>query len=590
MPGRSALGSPLVILAARVADAATTAFGPDVRLPDPVVLPARDPRHGDLATPAAMTAARQLGRPPLELAQALADALDVADLCEPPTVAPPGFVNLRLRDDWLAHRAAHAALDSRAGVERVGNPRRVVVDMGGPNMAKEMHVGHLRSTIIGDALARVLAFLGDDVTRVNHVGDFGTQFGMLVAHLEESHPDGRGHGDGLDLGDLVAFYREAKVRFDTDPAFVERSRQRVVDLQAGEPTAVAAWSALLTRSREENDEVFALLGVEELVERGESAYAGYLAAVITDLQAAGLATEDDGALCVFPDGFTNKEGEPLPLIIRKRDGGYNYATTDLAALRVRVAEGARRILYVVDVAQSQHLEMVFATARLAGWVPSDVEVVHIGFGMVLGEDGKRLRTRSGETPRLRDLLDEAIERSRAFVVDRATERDEPVPDDLDRIARVVGLGAVKYADLSQNRTSNYVFSYDRMLNLKGDTAPYLQYAFARIGSILREAGWDDSKATRDALVLLDTPQERALALRLAGFGDVLDRVVEDWAPSHLSTHLYELSQAYNGFYEHCPVLRADEPVRTSRLLLCAATARQLRIGLDLLGIEVLERL
>ncbi len=583
--------SPLVILAARVRDAAAAVFGAEVTLPDPSVLPARDPRHGDLATPAAMSAAKQLGRSPLELAQALADALEVADLCEPPTVAPPGFVNLRLRDDWLAASVA-GALDARAGVAVGADPTPTVIDMVGPNMAKEMHVGHLRSSIIGDALARVLAFLGDDVSRVSHIGDYGTQFGMLIAQLEDAHPDRDHEAEGFGLGDLVAFYQAAKVRFDADATFAERSRQRVVDLQAGEPTARAAWAALLERSRADNDEVLALLGVTDLVERGESTYEPHLPAVVADLERAGLAGEDAGALCVFPPGFTNKEGDALPLIVRKSDGGFNYATTDLAALRVRVAEGARRIVYVVDVAQSQHLAMVFATARAAGWLPDHVEVVHVAFGLVLGEDGKRLRTRSGENPKLRELLDEAVDRAGAFVVARAAERDEPVPDDLDAIARAVGIGAVKFADLSQHRLSNYIFSYDRMLSLKGDTAPYLQYAYARIRSILREAGWRDGPpaGVGPSAVSLGEPQERALALRLSSFGDVLDRVVAEWAPHHLSTQLHELAQAFNGFYEHCPVLRVDEPLRTSRLALCLATARQLEVGLGLLGIEVLDRL
>jgi arginyl-tRNA synthetase len=314
-----------------------------------------------------------------------------------------------------------------------------------------------------------------------------------------------------------------------------------------------------------------------------------LADVVADLDAAGLLVVDDGARCVFVDGFTNREGEPLPLIVQKADGGYNYATTDLAAVRHRVGSGAQRILYVVDGGQGQHLQMVFAVARMAGWLPEGVEATHVGFGLVLGEDGKRLRTRSGENVRLQDLLDEAVERARAFLEVRADERGEPLPDDADRIAEVVGIGAVVYADLSQNRQSNYTFSFDRMLSLKGNTAPYLQYAYARIQSILREAGWADA-APVDADVELVAPQEVDLARALVALPDVLERVATEYAPNHLAAHLFELAQRYNQLYEHCPVLKAPEPARTSRLALCAATARSLELGLRLLGIEVVDRI
>jgi arginyl-tRNA synthetase len=478
-------------------------------------------------------------------------------------------------------------------VAPVDVPQHVVVDYSAPNVAKEMHVGHLRSTVIGDALADVLELLGHHVERVNHLGDWGTQFGMLITHLADTAPEAMEPGADVDLGDLVAFYRDAKARFDADEDFAERSRARVVDLQSGEATARAAWSALVARSKAENQVVYDLLGIEGLEDRGESFYEPMLADVVADLDAAGLLVVDDGARCVFVEGFTNRDGDPLPLIIQKADGGYNYATTDLAAVRHRVAAGAERLLYVVDGGQGQHLQMVYAVARKAGWLPEGVEATHVGFGLVLGEDGKRLRTRSGENVRLQDLLDEAVERARAFLEARADERGEPLPDDTDEIAEVVGIGAVVYADLSQNRQSNYTFSFDRMLSLKGNTAPYLQYAYARIQSILREAGWTDGPPGDievEPAVELVAPQEVDLARVLVGLPDVLDRVASEYAPNHLAAHLFELAQAFSQLYEHCPVLKAPEPARTSRLVLCAATARSLRLGLRLLGIQVVDRI
>ena len=576
----------LALLTARLAAAARSAFGDDVPLPEQLVLPTRDARHGDYSCPAAMTAAKALGRNPFELAEALAAAVELGDICEAPEVVRPGFVNLRLRADWLAARVAAEVGDDRLGLEPVADPQLVVIDYSAPNVAKEMHVGHLRSTIIGDCLAHAFEHLGQRLDRVNHVGDWGAQFGMLLAHLEEL----RAGGDDLDMVDVEAFYRAANARDKEDPAFHELARQRVVALQSGEPSARATWTELVDLTRQNNAVIYDLLSINGLEERGESFYQPMLERVVADLRANGLAVDDQGAVVVFVEGFTNKEGDPLPLIIQNRHGGYGYATTDLAALRHRVQElGARRVLYVVDAGQSQHLAMVFAVARQAGWVPDDVEVTHVPFGLVLGEDGKRLRTRSGDNVRLRELLQEAIDRARAFVVARAEERGDPLPDDLDLVAGTIGIGAVKYADLSQNRQSNYVFSFDKMLSLKGNTAPYLQYAYARMRSILREAGWADGAPGSPAIVL-GHEAELELAKKLVATGDVLERLAEEYAPNHLCAHLYDVSQAYNQFYEHCPVLRSEEPVRTSRLALCDVTARTLRTGLALLGIGVLERI
>ncbi|HEV2070318.1 MAG TPA: arginine--tRNA ligase [Acidimicrobiales bacterium] len=576
----------LRLLHARVDQALYDAFGPTASPPDILVQPTRDPRHGDFSCPAPMALARTLRRRPDELALRLATVLDVTGICEPPEVAPPGFVNLRLRRDWL-----EAQIGALVGVDglrlgSVAKSRRIVIDYSGPNVAKEMHVGHLRSTIIGDCLANVAEALGHDVERVSHVGDWGTQFGMLIAHLDDVVA--AGDSRPRRIAEAEVLYRQASARFRDDVAFRDRARRRVVDLQSGEVGARATWQSLVDLSTAENAKVYELLGVKGLVNRGESTYQPVLAQVVADLEAGGLIVVDDGAKCVFVPGFTNTEGEPLPLIVQKADGAYNYATTDLAALRRRVEQGAEELLYVADAGQSQHFQMVFAVAGQAGWLSQRVEARHVAFGLVLGDDGQRLRTRSGDNVRLADLLDEALARARAFVAARAQERGEDVPEDIDEVARVVGLGAVKYADLSQNRQSNYVFSFDRMLSLKGNTAPYLQYAYARIRSILREAGWTGGPGSVD--VALAEPQERALAISLVMVADVVERVAAEQLPSLLCTHLYELSQAYNQFYEHCPVLRADEPVRTSRLALCHATATALSDGLRLLGIEVLERI
>ncbi len=581
--------TPQNLLRARVGEAVAAAFGDDLEMPEPLVVPTSDARHGDYTTPVAMTLARTLGRSPYELAQRLAAALQVEPVADPPEVVRPGFVNLRLHSAWLAQRVGELVGDECVGVDPAPAPARVVVDYSGPNVAKAMHVGHLRSTIIGDSVANVAELLGHEVERVNHVGDWGTQFGMLIAHLDDRGPLGEEAGSG-DLAQVEALYREANARFAADEAFRERARRRVVELQAGDAGVQKIWRWLVGLSMAENQAVYDLLGVRGLVARGESTYQPMLAKVVADLEAANLVVVDDGAKCVFVDGFTNAEGEPLPLIVQKADGGYNYETTDLAALRSRVEQGAGRLVYVVDAGQSQHFQMVFAVARMAGWLPEGVEATHVAFGLVLGEGGRRLRTRSGDSVRLVDLLDEAVQRARRFVVERAEERGEAVPGDVDEVARVVGVGAVKYADLSQHRQSNYVLSFDRMLSLKGNTAPYLQYAYARIRSILREAGWDGGVPDDRPPVILDEPQELDLAKRLVVTGDVVSRVAEDYLSNHLCTHLFEVAQAYHQFYEHCPVLRSPEPLRSSRLALCEVTAATLRLGLGLLGIEVLDRI
>ena len=567
------------LLEARIR-AAVAAIAPEAALSGAIVTTARDPQHGDYATPVAMQLAKQLKQAPVAIAEQLAAALDVTGLATDVTVAAPGFVNLRVDPAWLSRRIGDLVGDERAGVEVASTKGLVVVDYSAPNMARQMHVGHLRSTIIGDALAHVYEHLGHQLDRVNHIGDYGAQFGVLLAQFEDS----RAADPSFQVVDPDAFYRDANARAKDDAEFFERSRQRVVGLQSGEPAARAVWLEFLDSTRRTNQPIYDLLGIHDLEERGESFYEPMLASVVDELEAKGLLVEDQGAKVVFVPGFTNRDGDPMPLIVVNQHGGYVYGTTDLAAIRHRTQDlGADRILYVVDAGQSQHLEMVFAVARMAGWVRDDVLVEHVGFGLVLGEDGKRLRARTGDNPKLAELLQEGVDRARQFVVARAEERGQPVPDDVEHVAHVVGIGAIKYADLSQNRQSNYEFSYDRMLSLKGNTAPYLQYAYARMRSILRDAEVGGE-------VVLTEPEELELAKLLAGFPDAIERVVTDHQPNHLCAHLYDVAQTFSRFYEACPVLKADEPARSSRLALCDVSANVLRSGLALLGIDVLERI
>jgi arginyl-tRNA synthetase len=454
-----------------------------------------------------------------------------------------------------------------------------------------MHVGHLRSTIIGDSIARILEFRGHQVTRLNHVGDWGTQFGMLITYLKEAYPDALITADALDLGDLVAFYKKAKIRFDEDETFKETARKAVVTLQSGDPESLQAWRLLCDQSRREFQKIYDRLHIQ-LTERGESFYNPYLENVVTELDQKGLLQEDNGALCVFLDGFTNKDGDPLPLIVKKSDGGYNYATTDLAAICYRVREDkAERIIYITDAGQANHFAQVFQVAKKAGFLPDSVEVVHVPFGLVLGEDGKKLKTRSGETVKLQELLDEAIASSRSALLKRLQDENRTESAEfIEEVAVTVGLSSVKYADLSQNRNSNYVFSFDKMLNLQGNTAPYMLYAYARVRSIGREGNIDFQELTANASILLNEEAELVLAKHILQLSEIIQTVEEDLLPNRLCDYLYELSKKYNRFYENCPVLKSEEPMKTSRLALCDLTARTLQLGLHLLGISLLERM
>lgn len=574
--------------------ALVAAFGAEYAGVDPILVPASNPKFGDYQANVALSLSKKLGKQPRQIASAIADKLDVSEICELPDIAGPGFINLKLKTAYLEAQLNAIQSDSRLGIPTAKTPQREVVDFSSPNIAKEMHVGHLRSTIIGDSIARILEFLGHDVLRLNHVGDWGTQFGMLIAYLREVYPEALTTANALDIGDLVSFYRKAKQRFDTDEAFQETARQEVVRLQAGAEDTLHAWKLLCEQSRQEFQVIYDLLGVQ-VTERGESFYNPLLPGIVEDLEKTGLLVENQGAKCVFLEGFTNREGEPLPLIVQKSDGGYNYATTDLAALRYRIQKDeAKRIIYVTDAGQSNHFAQFFQVARKAEWIPDDVELVHVPFGLVLGEDGKKFKTRSGDTVRLRDLLDEAVSRARADLEVRLKEEQrEETEEFINNVAEIVGISAVKYADLSQNRTSNYIFSYDKMLDLKGNTAPYMLYAYARIQGISRKGDINFNELGENTKFLLQHETELALAKYLLQLDEVISNVEQDLLPNRLCEYLYELSKKFNQFYDKdrgVPILTAEEPLRTSRLVLCDLTARTLKLGLSLLGIQVLERM
>jgi arginyl-tRNA synthetase len=590
------MADPQVVLGSRVRAALGAAFGADYADADPVIRPSS---FADFQSNAALPLAQKLGRergaklPPRDVAAELLDYLDVADISEPPTISGPGFINFKLRDAWIAAEATRVGRDPRLGVPLAGAPQTVIVEYSSPNIAKEMHVGHLRTTIVGDAIARVMEFAGHNVIRDNHVGDWGTQFGMLIEYLfsiGEDAPEAQ-----LLRTDPNAFYQSARAKFDSDAGFKERAQRRVVKLQAGDdPATQALWDEMMELSRQYLNDVYGLLGVTLTDDdiRGESFYNDLLPGVADDLTARGLAVESAGALVVFPPGFTGRDGAPLPVIIRKRDGGYNYSTTDLATIRYRVDKvNCDRVIYVVGSDQTLHFRMVFAVATLAGWLPEGARYEHAPIGMVQGADGGRLRTRAGDTIKLSELLAEGIEQARA-VLDEIEGMDEATKD---AIAQDVGIGAIKYADLSTARDSAYVFDWKKMLALRGNTGPYLQYATARIRSIFRRAGLDPSAflsdASAQAPIVITEPAERDLALQLLGFGAVVEQVADTAEPHRLCGYVFETASLFTTFYEQCPVLKADdEATRSSRLTMCAATLRVLTAGLGLLGVPLPERM
>ena len=656
------------LLRERLSRAIGLAFGSEFA-GDPMVR-AGDPKFADYQCNAAMALSRQLGRPGREVATEILRHLQISDICEPPQIAGPGFINMRLKSAWLAEELgrlfADSAAKARAGVARSSQQATVVVDYAGPNIAKEMHVGHLRSSILGDALARTLAFMGHRVVRQNHVGDFGTQFGMLIRHAKDLKLD---TGDMPHISDLDSYYKQAAQRDKSDPQFAAEARQAVVALQSGEPEAVRLWHWIREESRRHCREIFDLLRItlSEADERGESFYARRLPRIVQRLSEAlpyggegpkvgmpevfdpqrkgivdtslltapeaaeirqamlghevierleessepqtvtkAFVAQSEGALCVFLPGYVDKDKKPLPLIIRKGDGAYLYATTDLAALYFRIVEDktnpdetaplecnwhADRIVYTTDARQAQHFAMVFDSVRAAHWdinpvTKLPVELRHSPFGSILGEDGKPFKTRSGESVKLRELLAEAVQRADAVVQNKHPDLPEAARR---HIAQAVGISAVKYADLRQDRTTDYQFVWDRLLALEGNTGPYLQYTFARIRSIFRKVGESSSSGVN---IILETPQERDLARRILQFGDVVSAVLNDLKPHYLCTYLYDLCGSFSAFYENCPVLNAGSPeLRQSRLALCDLAGAVLGVGLrDLLGMELLEEM
>ncbi|MFM2312489.1 MAG: hypothetical protein RLZZ04_1765 [Cyanobacteriota bacterium] len=573
-----------------VSQALLSAFGDELADADPLVASTNNPKFGDYQSNVALSLAKPLKQNPRAIAQSIIDHLQVEEMCETPTIAGAGFINFALKPSYLGQLLSQIQSDERLGISQVQPTSKVIVDFSSPNIAKEMHVGHLRSTIIGDAIARILEFRGYDVLRLNHVGDWGTQFGMLIAYLREAYPEALTTANALDIGDLVSLYKKAKVRFDEDEQFKQTARQEVVKLQAGAEDSLHAWQLLCDQSRQEFQVIYDLLEIK-LEERGESFYNPFLADVVRELEQTGLLVESEGARCVFLDGFTNKDGEPLPLIVQKTDGGFNYATTDLAAIKYRVKEdGADRIIYVTDSGQANHFAGVFQVARKANILTDEVEVVHVPFGLVLGQDGKRIKTRSGETVKLKDLLDEAVVHARAELETRLKEegRDE-TPEFINHVAQVTGLSAVKYADLSQNRTSDYKFDLDKMLDLKGNTAPYLLYAYVRPQGVSRKGNIDFSKLDNIEIILTEEA-ELTLAKHILQLEEILKEVESNLLPNRICLYLFELSQKFNQFYEQCDILNAAEPQKTSRLILADLTARTIKLGLSLLGINVLERM
>ena len=542
----------------------------------PIILqPAKNAEFGDFQINGVMGAAKKLKQNPRELAQKVADELSGKGAFASAEVAGAGFVNLRLSPEFLAQH-----LSGSLKTTPPAQPQTVVIDYSSPNLAKEMHVGHLRSSIIGDSIARVLEHLGHRVIRQNHVGDWGTQFGMLVAYLVEQQKDNA----AFELSDLEQFYRAAKVRFDEDPAFADTAREYVVKLQGGDETVLALWRQFVETSLQHAEHVYQMLGLklQRADVAGESSYNDDLPVVVAELSQKGLAVESDGAKVVFLDEFKNKDGEPAAFIVQKQGGGFLYSTTDLATMRHRVNKlHATRLLYVVDTRQDLHFKQLFTTSRKAGWLPENVSAEFIGFGTMMGKDNKPFKTRSGDTVKLVDLLNEAVERATRLVREKNPELSD---EQAAHIGRVVGIGAVKYADLSKNRTSDYVFDWDNMLSFEGNTAPYLQYAYTRVQSVLRRAGeWNESAALQ-----LNEPLEQQLAVELLKFEDVLSSVAETCFPHYLAAYLYQLATLFSRFYEACPILKAEGAVRDTRLQLAKLTGKTLKTGLALLGIDVLD--
>ncbi|SEH01746.1 arginyl-tRNA synthetase [Nonomuraea solani] len=572
---------PQLVLTERVQQALARAFGSEHADADPLIRPSQ---FADFQANVAMSLAKRLRRAPREVAEAI--KTELSDFPGTVEVSGPGFLNITLDDSWIESEAQRMLADPRLGVGTITPAQTVVIDYSAPNAAKEMHVGHLRTTIVGDSLARLHEHLGNTVIRQNHLGDWGTPFGMLIEHLLDIGEEAA--VAQLEAGMGTEFYQAARVKFDGDEAFKQRARVRVTTLQSGDAETLRLWHVFMDATVRYFNKVYKLLGVTltDADIAGESMYNPMLEKTCDDLETSGTAVLSEGALCVFPPGFTGSDDKPLPLIIRKSDGGYGYATTDMAAIRYRVHDlKTDRILYVVGSEQALHFRMVFAGARLAGWLPDTVSAEHVQIGMMLGKDGRRFKTRSGESTKLTDLLHEAIDRATAAIADRGY--DEATTKE---IAQAVGMGAVKYADLSVSHDSEYILDFDRMLAFTGNTGPYMQYATARIRSIFRKAGITPAEATGP--IALGEPAERALGLHVLGFGELLAQVATESEPHRLCAFLFQTASLFSTFYEECPVIKdgVDPAVRQQRLSLCALTLRVLETGLDLLGVPVPERM
>lgn len=548
--------------------------------PNPVIQPAGKPEFGDFQANGVMGAAKAMKTNPRALAEQVVAALDLTGIAGKIEIAGPGFINIHLDPAFIAARIAQALADDKLGISEV-TPRRVMVEYSSVNLAKEMHIGHLRGGIIGDALVRVNSFIGHEVVRQNHVGDWGTQFGMLVAYMVETQKAGDA---AVELKDLDTFYKQSKKRFDEDEAFADLARDYVVKLQSGDAEVLALWQQFVKLSLAHCNAIYQKLGLllNDDDVRGESFYNADLPVLVNELREKGLLTEDQGAQVVFLEEFKNKEGEPAAFIVQKQGGGYLYATTDLGAIRFRVNTlKLDRALYVVDSRQSLHFQQLFTTARKAGWLLEAADFEHVGHGTIMGPDGKPLKTRSGENIKLVELLDEAIERAYQLVSAKNAELPEA---ERREIAQAVGIGALKYADLSKSRNTDYIFDWDAMLSFEGNTAPYLQYAYTRVQSVLRKAEDYDQQAA----IIISEPAEKALAVALSRFEEVVNAVAASSQPHHLCGYLYDVATLFSRFYEACPILKSEGEVRQSRLQLAAATAKTLKTGLGLLGIAVLE--
>lgn len=578
--------TPEQTLKERFNTAITASFGPDYTNTDPLISASRNPDFADYQANVAMSLAKKVGQNPRDVANTIITNLNLADICDEITVAGPGFINLRLKNEYLNTLVSQMVKDARLCITQVDTPQTIVVDYSSPNVAKEMHVGHLRSTVIGDAIVRALEFMGHNVIRQNHIGDWGKQFGMLIEYILET---GIEQLDGADIEQFNALYKKAQAKAKADDEFNKRAGNRVALLQSGDPQTLDLWKRFIQISTQYFQSMYERMQVTLNPEHifGESAYNDFLPQVVEELKNKGLTKESDGAICVFIPGYENKDGEPVPMIVQKSDGGFGYSATDLAGVRYRTQSlNATRLIYVIDARQQDHLAQVFWVAEQMNWLNDNAVAEHVKFGTVMGEDGKPFKTREGDNVKLADLLTEATDRAYEIVTEKNPDLDEAERRD---IATAVGIGAVKYADLSSDRVKDYIFSWDRMLAMSGNTAPYLQMAYSRNRAIFRKAETTPEEA-RAAPCNIEHQAAKQLVLKVLQFGTIIDQVVNYLEPHRLCTYLYELSSVYSSFYEKCPVLKADPQTRASRLVLCDLTAQTLKIGLSLLGIDVKERM